>query len=325
VTYLDIDDTIRATFGYAKQGAGYGYSGVKGLNALLATVSSASSAPVIVATRLRKGSANSARGAARLVADAIKTTRSCGVSGLVVLRADSAYYGADVIAAARRHRAHFSITARKDRAVTTAIGEIAEDAWTAIHYPRAVFDDQLREWVSDAEVAEVPFTAFASRRGRAVAARLIVRRVRDANPDHVALDAQGELFRVWRHHAVFTDSPLPMLAAEADHRRHAIIEQVIADLKNSALAHLPSGHFAANSAWLVLAAIAFNLTRAAGALTSSFHAKATTATLRRQLINLAARITRSARRSTLRLPAAWPWAAAWQQLFTAATGPPART
>jgi hypothetical protein len=325
ITYLDVDDTVRATYGYAKQGAGYGYSGVKGLNALLATVSSASSAPVIVATRLRKGSANSARGAARLVADAIKTTRSCGVSGLVVLRADSAYYGADVIAAARRHRAHFSITARKDRAVTTAIGEIAEDAWTAIHYPRAVFDDQLREWVSDAEVAEVPFTAFASRRGRAVAARLIVRRVRDANPDHVALDAQGELFRVWRHHAVFTDSPLPMLAAEADHRRHAIIEQVIADLKNSALAHLPSGHFAANSAWLVLAAIAFNLTRAAGALTSSFHAKATTATLRRQLINLAARITRSARRSTLRLPAAWPWAAAWQQLFTAATGPPART
>jgi Transposase DDE domain group 1 len=325
VTYLDIDDTIRATFGYAKQGAGYGYSGVKGLNALLATVSSASSAPVIVATRLRKGSANSARGAARLVADAIKTTRSCGVSGLVVLRADSAYYGADVIAAARRHRTHFSITARKDRAVTTAIGEIAEDAWTAIHYPRAVFDDQLRQWVSDAEVAEVPFTAFASRRGRAVAARLIVRRVRDANPDHVALDAQGELFRVWRHHAIFTDSPLPMLAAEADHRRHAIIEQVIADLKNSALAHLPSGHFAANSAWLVLAAIAFNLTRAAGALASSFHAKATTATLRRQLINVAARITRSARRSTLRLPAAWPWNPAWQQLFTAATGPPART
>src|SRR4051794_39655389 len=102
VTYLDVDDTVQATFGYAKQGARYGYSGVKGLNAMLATVSSASSAPVIVATRLRKGSVNSARGAARLVADAIKTTRSAGVSGLVVLRADSAYYGADVIAAARR-------------------------------------------------------------------------------------------------------------------------------------------------------------------------------------------------------------------------------
>ena len=113
----------------------------------------------------------------------------------------------------------------------------------------------------------MPFTAFSSRgKARQVTARLIVRRVRDANPDHVAVDAQGELFRVWRHHAVFTDSPLPMLDAEADHRRHAIVEQVIADLKNSALAHLPSGNFAANSAWLVLAAMAFNLTRAAGAL-----------------------------------------------------------
>ena len=326
VTYLDIDDTIRATFGYAKQGAGYGYSGVKGLNALLATVSSASSAPVIVATRLRKGSVNSARGAARLVADAIKTSRAAGVNGLIVLRADSAYYGADVIAAARRHRTHFSITARKDRAVTAAIASISEDAWTRIRYPKAVFDDQLQQWISDAGVAEIPFTAFTSKpQARQVTARLIVRRVRDANPDHMSVDAQGELFRVWRHHAIFTDSPLPMLQAEAGHRCHAIIEQVIADLKNSALAHLPSGSFAANSAWLVLAAIAFNLTRAAGALASSLHAKATTATLRRQLINLAARITRSARRSTLRLPAAWPWNAAWQQLFTAATGPPART
>ena len=139
------------------------------------------------------------------------------------------------------------------------------------------------------------------------------------------MNAQGELFRVWRHHAVFTDSPLPMLEAEADHRRHAIIEQVIADVKNGPLAHLPSGHFAANSAWLVLAAMAFNLTRAAGALASTFHAKATTATVRRQLISIAARVTRSARRSTLRMPTAWPWADAWQRLFTAAIGPPART
>ena len=163
VTYLDIDDTVRATYGYAKQGAGYGYSGVKGLNAQLATVSTARSAPVIVATRLRKGSANSARGAARLVADAIKTTRSCGVSGLLVLRGDSAYYTRDVIAAARRQGVRFSITARKDRAVTAAIAAIPDDAWTTIRYPKAVFDEQLQQWVSDAEVAEVPFTAFASR------------------------------------------------------------------------------------------------------------------------------------------------------------------
>ena len=326
VTYLDIDDTIRATFGYAKQGAGYGYSGVKGLNALLATVSSASSAPVIVATRLRKGSVNSARGAARLVADAIKTSRAAGVSGLVVLRADSAYYGADVIAAARRHRTHFSITARKDRAVTAAIASISQDAWTRIRYPKAVFDDQLQQWISDAEVAEIPFTAFTSKpKTRQVTARLIVRRVRDANPDHMSVDAQGELFRVWRHHAIFTDSPLPMLTAEAGHRRHAIIEQVIADVKTGPLAHLPSGRFNANGAWLVLAAIAFNLTRAAGALASRFYGRATTATIRRQLINVPARPVLSARQVQLRLPANWPWVADWLDLFTAAVGPPATT
>ena len=324
IAYVDVDDTIRATYGYGKQGAGYGYSGVKGLNALLATVSTPSSAPVIVATRLRKGSANSARGAARLVADAIKTTRSCGLTGRVILRADSAYYGHDVIAAAHRHKACFSITARKDRAITRAIASIDEDAWTAIRYPRATFDEQLGQWVSDAEVAEVPFTAFVSRpQAQRINARLIVRRVRDANPDHVTVNAQGELFPAWRHHAVFTDSPLPMLAAEADHRRHAIIEQVIADLKNGPLAHLPSGTFMANSAWLVLAAMAFNLTRAAGTLASSFHAKAAIGTIRNQLINIAGRITRSARRTTLRLPAVWPWSAAWHQLFAAATGPPA--
>jgi hypothetical protein len=323
LAYLDVDDTVKATYGYAKQGTGYGYTGVKGLNALLATLSTPACAPVIVAARLRKGSANSARGAARLVADSVVTARGCGASGLLVVRADSAYYGRDVIAGARRHQAHFSITARKDPAITRAIASIAEDAWTTIRYPHAVFDDQLQQWISDAQVAEVPFTAFASRPKKdQVSARLIVRRVRDANPAHLVADAQGELFPAWRHHAVFTDSPLPMLEAEAAHRRHAIIEQVIADLKNGPIAHLPSASFAANSAWLVLAAIAFNLTRAAGALASAFHAKATTATIRRQLLTVPARITRSARRLTLRLPASWPWANAWQQLFTAATGPP---
>ena len=323
VAFVDIDDTVRSTHGYAKQGAGYGYTGVKGLNAFLATVSTASSAPLIVATRLRKGSTNSARGAARLVADALATTRACGAGGTVVLRADSAFYGRDVIAAARRGGARFSITARKDRAVTAAIDSIPDDAWTTIRYPKAVFDEELDQWISDAEVAEIGFTAFTSRaRADRVTARLIVRRVRDANPDHVAPNAQGELFPVWRHHAVFTDSPRSMLDAETDHRRHAIIEQVIADLKNGPLRHLPSGSFAANSAWLVLAAMAFNLTRAVGVLAGRFHAKAVTATVRAHLIAVAARITRSARRATLRLPTQWPWATAWRDLFIAADGPP---
>ena len=324
IAYLDIDDTIRATYGYAKQGAGYGYSGVKGLNALLAALSTPGSAPVIVASRLRKGSANSARGAARLVADALRTSRSCGASGLLIVRADSAYYGRDIVAAIRRAKARFSITARQDVAVRRAIAEIADDAWTTIRYPHAVFDEQLQQWVSDAQVAETEFTAFASRgKTHAVTARLIVRRVRDANPNHVVADAQGELFPAWRYHAVFTDSPLTLLQAEADHRRHAIIEQVIADLKNGPLAHLPSGRFNANGAWLVLATMAFNLTRAAGALASAFHAKATTATIRAHLINIPARVVRSARRVRLRLPTHWPWADDWHDLLTTAVETPA--
>ena len=173
--------------------------------------------------------------------------------------------------------------------MTAAIDTIPENGWTTIRYPQAVFDEQLGQWVSDAEVAETAFTAFGSRgKARQVTARLIVRRVRDANPEHDVKNAQGELFPAWRHHAVFTDSPRPMLDAEADHRRHAIIEQVIADLKNGPLKHLPSSSFAANSAWLVLAAIAFNLTRATGVLADQFHAKAVTARSFRAVIeNLA--------------------------------------
>ena len=139
-------------------------------------------------------------------------------------------------------------------------------------------------------------------------ARLIVRRVRDANPDHVTVNAQGELFPVWRHHAVFTNSPLALLVAEADHRRHAIIEQVIAELKAGPLAHLPSGKFTANAASLVLAAISHNLLRAAAALAGPGQAATTTPTIRRRLITVPARVVRSGRTQQLRLPAAWPWA-----------------
>jgi hypothetical protein len=222
-----------------------------------------------------------------------------------------------VIAAARRHRSCFSVTARQDSAVRKAVAAIDPDAWTPIKYTRAVFDDDQQRWISDAEVAEIDYTAFTSQpKSRQVTARLIVRRVPDLNPAH-----QSELFTAYRYHAVFTDSPLPMIAAEKAHRGHAIVEQVIADLKNGPLAHLPSGQFWANSAWLVCAAMAFNLTRAAGALASALHARATTGTIRAQLINIPARLARSARRLTLHLPAAWPWEHAWRQLMAGA-GPP---
>lgn len=328
MTYLDLDDTMRETHGYAKQGVGYGYNKIKGLNALLATISTPLAAPVIGAARLRKGAVKSARGAGTLLAEALGTARACGAggtdrSGLVLVRGDSAFYCHDVIATARRGGARFSITARMDAAVKKAIASIADDAWTPIRYPHAVWDEEGSCWISDAEVAEIPFTAFTSRRKTDhITARLIVRRVKRLNPASVP-DGQGELFTAHRHHAVFTDSPQPMLEAEITHRQHAIIEQVNADLKAGPLAHLPSGKFAANSAWLVLATIAFNLTRAAGALASTFHAKATTGTIRAQLIAVPARIARSARRLRLHLPRDWPWEQAWSQLFDATCGPPA--
>jgi len=315
VAFLDLDDTVRQTYGYAKQGTGRGYTGVNGLNALLATISTPLSAPVIAATRLRKGSTNSVRGAARLLADALAAAGRAGATGLVLVRADSAFYGYDIAAAARRAGARFSVTARHTPTVTGAIAAIHETAWVPIRYPNAIWDDQEQRWVSDAEVAETVFTAFTNRRrAEHVTARLIVRRVRRLNPKTVPA-GQAEMFAVYRHHAIFTDSPEPMLAAEATHRDHAIIEQVIADLKDSALAHLPSGRFTANAAWLACAAIAHNLTRAAGALAGTIHARARTATLRARLIHTPARIARSAHRLTLHLPRDWPWEAGLDELF----------
>ncbi len=207
--------------------------------------------------------------------------------------------------------------------VAAAISAIDQDAWTAIRYPEAFVDPDTGELVSDAEVAEVEYTAFTGRKkAEHVTARLIARRVRRLNPQVAA--GQGELFAAWRYHPVFTDSPFEMLQAELQHRQHATIEQVIADGKGSALAHLPSGDFQANAAWLTLWAIAHNLLRAAGALAGTFHAKATTATLRAHLVHVPARIARTARKLVLHLPQRWPWQHAFTNLFTIAHAPPIR-
>ncbi|HSO69716.1 MAG TPA: IS1380 family transposase [Arachnia sp.] len=323
---LDIDDTIIEVHGYAKQGSGYGYSGVRGLNALLATVSTKDTAPVVVAQRLRKGSCGSPRGAKRLVADALKTTRQLtGASRLrPLVRADSAFYGHPSIAAALKAGADVSVTVRLDSRIKAAITAIPEDVWAPIEYTDAVYDEGTRTWISRAEVAEIPFVAFAAqKKTHHVPGRLVVRRIPDLNPDNK--DGQDTLFDTWRFHAFFTTTSLTQadtVAADKTHRGHAIIEQVHADLKNSALAHLPSGKFAANAAWLVLAVMAFNLTRAAATITGPGLAKATTATIRRKLIAVPARVASSARRVTLHLPTAWPWENAWADLFVRTCGPP---
>jgi len=328
LAHLDIDSAQRRVYGHAKQGAGFGAAKVggytvrlRGLNPLLAAVSTPTCAPVLVGTRLRGGTANSARGAASFTAEAITTARAAGATGLLIARMDSAFYGGAPIAACRRAGVRFSVTARMDTKITKAITGIADHAWTPITYPNAIFDEDDQRWISDAEVAETSYTAFTSTKKHTVTARLIVRRVRRLAPP-----AQGELLPAWRHHAIFTDSPLLMLAAETDHRDHAIIEQVIADLIDGPLAHLPSGDFAANAAWLTCAAIAHNLLRAAATLASRRHGRARGATLRRELINLPARVAHRGRdRMILHLPQDWPWRDGFEGVFDAThRAPPTR-
>jgi hypothetical protein len=324
---VDIDDTIVEVHGYGKQGSGYGYSGVRGLNVLLATLSTGQAAPVIVAQRLRRGSCGSPRGAERLVADALATVKKLGAArGAVkpLLRADSAFYGHPTVSAAIRAGADVSVTVRLDKRVKATIATFDDDAWQTIQYTDAVFDETTNTWISRAEVAELDFTAFTSKKkADQVPGRLVVRRIPDLNPQAAA--GQATLFDTWRFHAFFTTSApdtTDTVTADKTHRGHAIVEQVNADLKNSALAHLPSGNFCANAAWLVLACIAFNLSRAAATLTGPNLAKATTATIRRKLISVPARIATSARRPTLHLPTGWPWETDWTQLFTRICGPP---
>ena len=328
--FVDVDDTVIGVHGHAKQGAGFGYNQIRGLNALLATLTVAEAAPVIVAQRLRKGSCASARGAKRLVADAVTTTRRLVQPGTPVLvRMDSAFYGRHAVHAALAGGAQVSVTTRMDSRVKATIATIAEDAWTRIEYTDAVFDDTSGQWISRAEVAEIAFTAFAAQPQRdQVPGRLIVRRIPDFQAETHRAAGQDGLFDVWRFHAFFTTTDAALLntvAADKVHRRHAIIEQVHADLKNSALAHLPSGVFTANAAWLVLAVIAFNLTRAAATLaapSASELARATTETVRRKLIQIPCRIATSARRMTLHLPQDWPWQGAWTQLNDRVADPP---
>lgn len=179
---VDIDDTIKATIGYQKQGACYGYSGVKGLNALIGTVTTNDTAPIIAGARLRKGAANSARGAAKLVADllaAVGRLRSPDAGGMMLLRADSAYYAHSVAVA----EARVSLTVRMDPAVKRAIAAIPADAWEKIKYTNSIFDEETGTWVSVAEVAETVFTAFTSKkRAGRITGRLVVRRIPELNP-----------------------------------------------------------------------------------------------------------------------------------------------
>jgi hypothetical protein len=323
--FIDIDSLLRPVYGHQKQGASYGHTKIagkqvlrKGLSPLATTISTTEGAPVIAGIRLRAGKTGSGKGAASMVTEAIRTARDAGATGQILVRGDSAYGNSVVVHACRKAGARFSVVLTKDAAVSRAISSIPDDAWVAVRYPGAVVDPDTGELISDAEVAEVEFTAFASTK-HPVTARLIVRRVRD----RARLD---ELFAVWRYHPFLTDNIEPTAQADITHRRHAIIETVFADLIDGPLAHQPSGRFAANHAWAICAAITHNLLRAAGTLASDRHAVARGATLRRQIVTIPARTTRPQRRPILHLPAHWPWAehwtTLWHNVFGPATGSP---
>ena len=327
-TFVDVDDTIIEVEGYLKQGASFGYSGVRGLNAVLATASTSESTPVIVTQRLRKGSTSSARGAKRVVSDALAVLRRMPGARRVLVRADAAYYSHAVVSAAQQAGADVSVTVRMNPSIRHAIESISGDAWTPIEYPGSTRDKETGRLISRAEVAEVPYTAFTSKKGQRITGRLVVRRIPELGPK--ALREQPTLFDTWRFHAFFTTVPadkLDTVTVDQTHRHHAIIEQVNADLKASALAHLPSGKYAANAAWLVLAVIAHNLTRAAAVIADPAEklGRAVTQTIRRTLINVPARIARSARKLRLHLPECWPWAREWAALLTRSTSPPGIT
>jgi hypothetical protein len=283
---IDVDSTVCETYGLKKQGGEFAYTGVRGYHPLLASLAQTGE---LLHARLRGGNASSGRGAATFIAETIRRVRDAGATGRLTLRADSGFYAGAVIAACRRHKVAFSVTARSNPAIRRAIEAMPDDAWRPIPY-----------WIDGgADVAETTYTAFTGR--HKTTARLIVRRVRPTPGSQLALDV------VFSYHAILTDRTGPLLAVEGDHRRHAIVEHTIADLKHHAgLAHLPSGKFTANAAWLTLVGIAYNLARwtanAAGL------GRITTKTLRLTIISAPARIVTSGRRLRLRMPTRWPWA-----------------
>ncbi len=277
---IDIDSFVGEVHGHAKQGAGYGYTGKLGFHPILATRADTSE---VLHVRLRKGAANTQRGALRFVDELLARVRKAGAAGPILLRADSGFWNKKVTARLREQGCRYSIGVTMHKIITARIALIADDAWQPVaDYP-------------DSGVCELAETTLG-------ADRLIVRRV------HLhAQDDQAELFTYWRHHAFITNRSEPMHEVDGEHRQHAQVELVIRDLKDQALAHFPSGHYSANSAWTVIACLAHNLGRWTNLLGLTDPTPRAARTLRRRLFALPGRLTRTARRWTLHLPARWPW------------------
>ena len=286
---IDVDSTICETYGLAKEGARpHGYTGARGYHPLLAI---AAGTGEVLMSRLREGRANTARGAAHFLRETVGRVRYGGASGQLTVRADSGFYTHGVVSVCCKLGMRFSITIRQHKGLRNLIEAIPEADWRPIPY-----------WMDDAaDVAETTCTPFQSEPD-AAPVRLIVRRVK---PTH---GSQLALFATYSYHGFITDRDGEMLELEADHRRHAEIENAIRDLKYGVgLNHMPSGRFAANAAWLAIQVMAHNLARWTVRIGLGQQV-VTTKTLRRRFFSLAGRrITRSARRLTLHLPQSWPW------------------
>ena len=285
---IDLDSTICETYGLAKEGARrHGYTGQRGYHPLLAV---AVGTGEVLMARLREGRANTARGAAHFLRETLGRVRYAGATGQLTVRADSGFYSHSIVAVCRKMDVRFSITVRQHQDLRSLIEAIPEDHWTPIPY-----------WVEGAaDVAETSYTPFKGEPD-AAPVRLIVRRVRPTPGSQLAL------FANYSYHAFITDREGDVLELEADHRRHAEIENAIRDLKYGVgLNHLPSGRFSANAVWLAVQVIAHNLARWTARIGLGEWV-ATTKTLRQRFFSLAGRLTRSARRLTLHLPRGWPW------------------
>jgi hypothetical protein len=274
---VDVDSFVGEVCGYQKQGAAFGYTKIFGYHPILATRADTREALHI---RLRKGSANTQKGIKRFCEELIARVQRAGATSTVLLRADSGFWNTKVFELLERAGWQYSIGVRNINTVKTAVAAIPEDAWQTIPYPDG----------GEAQIAE---TTYRTR-------RLIVRRTR-------LVGAQAELFPDWRHFAFLTNRTEDITIVEAEHRDHAVVEQVIADLKDQALAHFPSGHFYANAAWTVLAALAHNLLRWTQLLGLPDTTVRAARTLRRRLLSIPGRLTCHARGWTLHLPARWPW------------------
>ena len=285
---IDLDSTICETYGLAKEGARHhGYTGARGYHPLLAI---AAGTGEVLMSRLREGRANTARGAAHFLRETVGRVRYGGATAQLTVRADSGFYGHTVVSACREMDVRFSITVRQHASLRDLIEAIPEEDWTPIPY-----------WMDGAaDVAETTYTPFQTKPD-AAPVRLIVRRVKPTPGSQLALFAR------YSYHGFITDRDGETLELEADHRRHAEVENAIRDLKYGVgLNHMPSGRFAANGAWLAVQVMAHNLARWTARIGLG-ERTVTTKTLRRRVFALVGRITRSARRLTLHLPRRWPW------------------